>query len=279
MNKESNLRQVFVQMLFALAVGQVALKCGEAINLKDSNNIMGSLREYHYIYSHLLLCIVILTTSWVGWQISQSIGNTGKINSIFSLQYVILLLDIFLVLSYFVIVRGAEIDFGNHTVKKASIFPEATWSMIIFLTYIFWDFFTKGITISYEKRNDGTYKRVRRLTIVPFLKRTWQTIVCLGLTMVINYCTIPDTPIKVTMLDLCLVMVFLIFRGLKQDIKRTYNIHMNQIPDVVASISNLDKTSSDVILVSDGKYWMSIFIVRVLPLILLVVLFLLYYLN
>ncbi|WP_431293407.1 hypothetical protein [Pedobacter sp. P26] len=213
MNKDANLRQIFVQMLFALAVGQVALKCGELINLKGSNNILGSVQEYHYVYSHLLLCVVILTTSWVGWQISQSVGNTGKINSIFSLQYIILLVDIFLVLSYFVIVRGAEIDFGSHTIKEASIFPEATWSMIIFSTYIFWDFITKGITISYQIRKDGTYKRARKFTFGPFFFRTWQTIVCLALTMFINYNTEPSTPIKVTMLDLCLIMIFLIFRG------------------------------------------------------------------
>ena len=277
MNKEANLRQIFVQMLFALAVGQVALKCGELINLKGFNNILGSIKQYHYIYSHLMLCVVILTTSWVGWQISQSIGNTGKINSIFSLQYLILLVDIFLVLSYFVIVRGAEIDFGSHTVKGPSIFPEATWSMIIFYTYIFWDFITKGVTISYVLREDGTYKRTRKLTFGPFFFRTWQTILCLLLTMIINYCTTPNTPIKVTMLDVCLIMIFLIFRGLKQEIKRKYHIHMNQIPDAVAIISKLDKSSEEPILVTDGKYWISVFVVRVLPFILLGVFFWLYY--
>lgn len=277
MNKDANLRQIFVQMLFALALGQVALKCGEIINLNGAKNLIGSIQQYHYIYSHLLLCMVILTTSWVGWQLSQSVGNTGRISSIFSLQFIILLLDIFLVVSYFVIVRGAEIDFGNHTTRPSNLFPEATWSMFIFIIYIAWDFVTKGITIAYKKREDGTFKRSRRLTLMPFLQRTWQTSLCLAFIIYINYATDPKSDLEVTILDLSLVMVFLIFRGWKQEIKRTYHIQKDQIPRAVEIISDISENTDFPISVSDGKYKISFFIVKILPFLLFIITLIIYY--
>jgi len=89
-------------MLFALAFGQVAVECGDIV-IKGK-----ALWEYPHIYAQLLLGTVIIATSWVGWQTSHSFGNTRLIRSIFGQQFIILLIDIFLVICYFIIVRGAE---------------------------------------------------------------------------------------------------------------------------------------------------------------------------
>ena|ERR1041384_5930370 len=96
-----NLRIAFVQMLFALSIGQVALKVGDLIYY-SKEGFLSSLYDYPYVYSHLLLCVIILTCSFVGWQISQSLDNSEKINFIGSLQYIILLVDISLVICYFI---------------------------------------------------------------------------------------------------------------------------------------------------------------------------------
>ncbi|SDS19605.1 hypothetical protein SAMN05216490_0713 [Mucilaginibacter mallensis] len=118
---------------------------------------------YYYIYTHMLFCVVILLTSWVGWQISQSTGNTEKVNSIFSWPYVVLLIDIFLVISYFIIIRGGEIDV-NHHIQPPSAYVETFWSMVIFITYLFWDVITKLRKIEFEPAEGTQYYRKLKLS-------------------------------------------------------------------------------------------------------------------
>ncbi len=215
MSSEHNLRFEFVGMLFALAIGQVAIECGDIV-MKDC------LRwEYRHVYSHLLLATVIIATSWVGWQTSHSYANTKLIRSSFSQQFVVLMIDIFLVICYFIIVRGAEAYYEEPgwSAPEPDGQNQTRWTMVIFVTYIIWDIITKLVIPSYEKQVSGKYIKVRRWNTKHFRSRVWPTLVCLGFS-IFAYWRMKDGAIsqRIVCVDFYLMGVFFLFRGLK-DIK------------------------------------------------------------
>jgi hypothetical protein len=254
MRNISNLRLIFVQMLFALTIGQIALKTGD-LYIYSGGNIW----LYHYAYLHIILSIVILSTSWVGWQLSQSLQNSEKINSVFSLQYIILLLDIFLVIAYFMIVRCVEIN-DDHTIGSPNVNGTIFWTMIIFSGYAIWDIITKGIKLSYVKQGDK-YLKITSTHINPLLKRIWPTLFCLIISLLFyKYLPEEPSPNKSSLIYIILICLFLFFRGLKQEVKRTYKLQKDQIPE---SLRNEDMIFPLPII--ETKYKFKIFMIKFLP--------------
>src|SRR5450432_1243821 len=113
MEFKPNLRFEFVEMLFALAIGQVGIEVGDLVIHKIN------FWDHPYIFTHLLLGTLIIALSWIGWKSSVARGNTENVISIYSVQFAILLVDLFLVICYFIIVKGAEIPFNSN--NKAEI--------------------------------------------------------------------------------------------------------------------------------------------------------------
>lgn len=225
MRTTANLRVIFVQMLFALTIGQVAMRVIDLI--KHGGNPL----VHPTAFLHLILCVIILTSSWVGWQLSQASENSEKINSVFSLQYVILLIDISLVIMYFIIVSWSfEIDkTGNIVPPKVS--KAVYWTMIIFLTYFIWDIFTKGFALVYRK-GEPRYIKHTSLRIKPVWKRTWPTLLCLLIAIYIYKNMAGDDSINKSFLIYCiLIILFFVFRSLKQELKPEYHLQKEQIPD------------------------------------------------
>jgi hypothetical protein len=217
MENKHNLRFEFVGMLFALAIGQVAIECGDIV-MKD---LIGW--QYLYIYVHLLLATVIIATSWVGWQSSHSFGNTRLISSNFSSQFVILLVDIFLVICYFIIVRGAEEYYKGPTGRQKD--PDGRnqtlWTLIIFATYFLWDVLTKLFIPFYQEKPDDdgtkTYIKQTRADFTTFWSRARYTLICLALAIFAYFDMGGErSGGKIICLDLYLIFVFVLFRGLKE---------------------------------------------------------------
>jgi hypothetical protein len=129
------LRYTFVEMLFALAVSQVA------IHLADLSGAQGSFREKTPAITHLLLGLVVISASWVGWRQSQSPGMRLKIENLLSLRFFALLVDVALVIVYFILVRSVELQQKNGAtvLDTPSARPEALWVAVIFAMYIIWD--------------------------------------------------------------------------------------------------------------------------------------------
>jgi hypothetical protein len=102
--ERAKLRHEFVGMMFALAIGEVGL---QAASLVQAGNIL------HYLpaYSHLFLATIVIATSWVGWSLSWAPGGRADVTGIFQWEFVILLLDVALVIVYFILVR--TINFGE----------------------------------------------------------------------------------------------------------------------------------------------------------------------
>ena len=131
---EDPLRFTFVEMLFALAVSQVAMSAADLAGLAKSSAELPSL-------AHLVLCLFVIATSWVGWRRSQSPGAKPPIASIFSIRFGELLLDVLLVIFYFILVKSIEIEqvLGNPKLSAPSANPEALWISLIFVVYVAWD--------------------------------------------------------------------------------------------------------------------------------------------
>jgi hypothetical protein len=262
-----NLRFVFIQLLFSLAIGQVAIKFSDLI----VNNF--SFSTYHYIYLHLILCVVILSTSWVGFQLSRSAGNMEKINTIFSFQFLILIIDIALVIAYFIIVRGAEI--GNYPKDGIPvIYPpnsnnEICWSIAIFGMFFIWDIITKLFDDNFNKQDNNKYGKERIFDFSELKKRGWQTLLCLCISIAIYllFNNKEISPLKASFIDVILILLFLTFRSLKQDINREYKIDRSNAPDKLIAVMEKD---ADKAIVVESKYLTKYIIIKVLPLTLLI---------
>ena len=121
----------FVEMLFALAIAQVAI--GVADLIQDD-------WDYLPAYFHLLLAIIVITTSWVGWR--QSAFSGSKVKTIFGRDFIELMLDVLLVIFYFILARGVESPHENKNMTVPAE-NEAFWVMVIMISYFVWDCVSK----------------------------------------------------------------------------------------------------------------------------------------
>ncbi len=60
------------------------------------------------VLRHLLLALFVITTSWIGWGNRFRRIAIQKLNSVFTLDFAELLVDVGLVITYFVLVHRAE---------------------------------------------------------------------------------------------------------------------------------------------------------------------------
>lgn len=178
---------------------------------------------HHYVYLHLLLCLIILSTSWVGFQLSASGGNTVEVKAIFSIRFLILLLDLFLVICYFIIVRGAEIsnysDGGKMHALPPDVRNEKWWALIIFIAYLIWDIFTKYLLPKFEP-NENSDSVLPQSNFEKYLPSSIGVIFCSIICWISQN---KEDACYTTLLDITLICLFILFRGLKQKPKKEDN--------------------------------------------------------
>src|SRR5690606_1738317 len=120
-------------MAFALVVGRVGVEFGEFFSYGFR------IGDHPYVFSQLVLGTYITASSWVGWQKASSSVNFGETHTtVFGKGFLLLLIDLLLVVCYFIVVRSTEkpwIDPG----WKVSLEPEIVWCGIIFSCYALWD--------------------------------------------------------------------------------------------------------------------------------------------
>jgi hypothetical protein len=211
------LHREFVGMLFALAIGQVAL---DAANLTSGSvSAPNSLPSY----SHLILAALVIATSWVGW--GQSDHSLSDIEDVFSFDFVELLIDLWLVVLYFLLVMGTELPQGAG--DKSKITPDALneskWIFVIFVSYFVWDVISKIAPPKKRKELDPGSKATyswfplndKGHYIV--LQRAWASLACMGLAyLAYAYSSRVGTSISNALLaDIALVSLVFLFRSLK----------------------------------------------------------------
>ncbi|GLU44735.1 hypothetical protein [Allomuricauda sp. NBRC 101325] len=208
MNNSQQLRIDFIGMAFALAIGQVGFEIGE---FYSSGLIIW---EHPYVFSHLFLGTYIIASSWVGWNRSKSKGTFEVFNGNFGKSFIILLLDLFLVICYFIIIKGVEKPYLNKFSKlDISAIIELDWSLIIVVTYIVWDVVSKLFDFDSEK-----FKF--KLNWKQYLARAYQAVLCfILLWLMSNEHDKINSIDEVFLVDFYILLIFVLFRALKEDFK------------------------------------------------------------
>lgn len=197
-NQKQNKKQLhltFVEMLFALAIGQVAIDVSKLIDYQLMSN--QTFLAVVPAYSHLLLAAVVISTSWVGWR--SSVYSGSDIKSVFTLDYVELFIDVILVIMYFALARAVEVpdSFSVSLCPNASF--EAYTVAIIISTYALWD------VVSCRSKPEKLKKRL------------WASIIC----TIISWCFVwgdiggSRTVLAVSLADCSLIFLILTFRAMK----------------------------------------------------------------
>jgi hypothetical protein len=219
-NSESkNLHFGFIDFLFSLAVAQVAVKFAAIVANADDTVRSYSDSNYWPAYSHLALCLMLITTSWIGWNSSlYSHSNTRNIASVWNLDFLEIFIDVLLVISYYVLVEHTEMPPLKSAATTAqliapqgnSILPEAHTLIVVFGLYLLWDFVSK-----FPFRLDANN---RRNGWDPIMKRGWISAVCFLLAWLL-YMLAPGNPsnAQIVLLDFSLFGLVALFRDLKAE--------------------------------------------------------------
>jgi hypothetical protein len=198
--QEPKLRHEFVGMMFAVAIGEVGLQTATLVQA-------GHWVHFLPAYSHLTLATVLIATSWVGWTLSPSPGARADVNSVFEWEFCVLLIDVLLVVTYFILVRSVDITEDKPIELKASAAPEAFWIFFVFCVYLIWDIFSKVIIYRSKKRSEAWFSTYG-VRIVP-------TALCVALAYSIKRTVGVADPPHVLTADLAMIGLLLLFRSLK----------------------------------------------------------------
>src|ERR1041384_6486188 len=163
-----DLRWILVAFLFSLTIAEIARQLACLVQRRKWNN--WSLWKFWKwddlcLYTYLLLIAGVITTSWLGWSIS--VNYDEHIQRIFSRPFVILLVDLALVISYFVLANSPKIREPNIVIASAT--NETVGIVIVFLGYLLWDLASYGLN-DYTKHWEDIHDLLRaRATLICFV--------------------------------------------------------------------------------------------------------------
>jgi hypothetical protein len=190
-------------MMFAVAIGEVGVQTASLVNATHWVHFLPA-------YTHLFLATMVITTSWVGWTRSPSPGAREDVESVVGREFLVLLVDVFLVVVYFILVKSVDVKEGEPLRLTASAQPETRWILVIFAAYIFWDLVTKGADYVTNRKTQSLAKWAAEYGV-----RMIPTIGCFVFLYVMKpYFYAADAPHVLTA-DVALVCLILLFRTLK----------------------------------------------------------------
>jgi hypothetical protein len=197
------LRYTFVEMLFALAIAEVAIVASGIVRAQ------GTVSAKLPVLSHIFLATVLIAASWLGWSASQWRRNSPKVETLLSWNFVGLLLDVLLVILYFILVRDAEVlPDAPFTLGAPTAVPEARWIIWIFAVYVIWDIVSDVV----KEKN----ARTSLATIGLALASTACSIICVTLAFIASQVAEDArSPWSVILVDAALLSVVLLFRVIK----------------------------------------------------------------
>lgn len=209
LNHEDPLRAAFVEMLFALAAAQIGIYFADLVSVGIPLN---QPERWLPAAMHLAVGLVLIASSWVGWRQSKSPGMKEKVEFVFSRTFLGLLLDVILVVLYFIVIRQGEIDEKNGAavVTIATAAPEAMWVTIVFFVYVCWDL----LSDVFSKSCLPGWKlwKIPLLCIASTLA-SWVSLVLANI--VYQAAAGQNDWVKVCLLDSALIASILIFRATK----------------------------------------------------------------
>lgn len=195
---QPRLRHEFVGMMFALAIGEVGLQTAALVQV-------GHFFQFLPAYTHLVLATVVISTSWVGWSLSVAPGGRADVRRIFQWEFLVLLLDVILVIVYFILVRTIDFSQAGHLrIDPAS--KVAALVFVIFALYLVWDLISKVLVSLKNKEPD--WQRNYGSRIIP-------TVICLGIAWAVWQSATTSGASHELSVDFALLCLILLFRALK----------------------------------------------------------------
>lgn len=205
----------FVELMFAVAVGDTAAQVAKVTQFESqmSGTTLENYWQLSPAISHLLLVLIIIATSWVGWSHSSVTRKymselkeafSDKFPWLISFPFLMLLIDVFLVVCYFVLSEAVELPDQKTSKFTPSATPEIGWVLLILATYVVWNFVSCF--------------HARWVENQPFLgnRRGWRILAAMGsmLIPVFAYCTnaSPSSTKGILMIDGALLLAILLFR-------------------------------------------------------------------
>ncbi len=239
-NEDINLRHTFVGMLFALAIGQAAILFGDLFRVVvygwdfqiSANGFIQTVKSGDYLIAapigHLLLGVVLVALSWVGWSQSKAGATYRKIKDVFSTAFLLLIIEVILVIQYFILINSVEIDIKSFMISKelnsaipsVSAAPEATIMLVIFSTYALWDIISDVFLGRITKKNmpcNKIYILPDFITILTgIITYSGVSIICVVIAWYIQGLAVtPSNPISVFYTDIALIALLFFFRAAK----------------------------------------------------------------
>lgn len=219
-------RFTFVEMLFALAIGEVA------IIASDAALAPGTWPEKLPVTAHLILAAVVIATSWLGWTSSLRRRNELRAEHPFSWDFLGLLVDVLLVIFYFILVRQAEIsDDAPYRLMAASAEPDAWLLVLIFITYVLWDLVT------------DVWREPKALSLLQavglFFASSACSVICTALAFIVwLFARSERLPVSVVAFDIALLFVVLLFRVIKGPVENQLRRRFSMLQECHAFASN-----------------------------------------
>ncbi len=219
-NRDAKVHLTFVEFLFSLAAAEIAVSYATVF---DTGADWWSW-NFLALNSHMLMSLVLIAASYLGWQKSEiSHRDTSQISSLISWEFLELLLDVVLVVVYFILVHLSEIPVlepsaaaGTAATIRVSLIPEALCVPFVFIMYLVWDVISK------------LPSRIDRKTGKPFgpgkLFRRGR-ISCVVATMSVTMSAVfwdrEATAQDVIAFDLAVIGLVVLFRELKEHVDST----------------------------------------------------------
>jgi hypothetical protein len=221
--EKPELRFEFVGMMFAVAAGEIGMKCAVIVQHaapQGQNKIIYCLPAI----CHLLIATLLVATSWVGWSRSRVSLGIRDVHTIFSGPFAVLLIDVLLVIFYFIVVDTVELSVNESTgilEVASSATSESFWVFMIFFGYFVWDLLTKAfIRQEQQPKPKGLRDSMRALAFRFVSRNCWNRAWVSAFLVVLSLCTWflfrhLTAYISVIFANLSLIALLLLFRALK----------------------------------------------------------------
>jgi uncharacterized membrane protein (DUF485 family) len=198
-------------MMFAITIGEVGLQAAALVQAGHPAHFLPA-------YGHLFLATMVVATSWVGWSLSAAPGARRDVQGVFKGEFFVLLLDVALVIVYFILVR--TIDFGKEATPPRTE-PASTVAgcvLVIFILYLAWDILTKIIISGRDRETSkkNFLEHFDRLWLQSVGSRMFPTMVCCVLALLVWRLVQSADPPHYLTADLSLFCLVLLFRVLKE---------------------------------------------------------------
>ena len=202
-----SVRHTFVSMLFALAIAETATLASTVVGnisialsgIDSSISFWEFSKEKDFIMFvpilHLILVFLLICSSWIGWSKSikpESSAEPSNLEDIFSIPFVLFMIELMLVIIYFILARSIELNShdslssnNSHLgLSRPSASPEAFWLVIVYLGYVTWDILNDCLPRNFpnnkvpEVLKHSPLVRAIGLFLTGFITRCWVSLVC-----------------------------------------------------------------------------------------------------